>query len=105
MPGFGSIRFVELLDILIFATVVYGVLVLTLRGASRRGAVALALVGFLYLFAKEWQLYLTLAVFEVGFSLCWWPSRSSIKTTFAGQPNALLSGSADHVEGIAALMI
>lgn len=67
MPGLGSIRIVELLDILIFATVVYGVLVLTLRGASRRGAVALAMVGFLYLFAKEWELYLTLAVFEVGF--------------------------------------
>ncbi len=67
MPGFGSIRIVELLDILIFATVVYGVMVLTLRGASRRGAVGLAMVGFLYLVAKEWELYLTLAVFEVGF--------------------------------------
>lgn len=63
----GLIRLVDFVDILIFATVVYGILVLTVRGASRRGAIALLFVGFLYLFAKQWQLYLTLAVFEVGF--------------------------------------
>ena len=63
----GSIRLVDFVDILIFASVVYVVLVLTIRGASRRGAMALLVVGALYLFAKQWQLYLTLAVFEVGF--------------------------------------
>ncbi len=63
----GSIRLVDFIDILIFAIVVYVVLLLTIRGASRRGAFALLFVGLLYLFAKQWQLYLTLAVFEVGF--------------------------------------
>ncbi len=63
----GSIRLVDLVDILIFAVVVYVVLLLTIRGASRRSAIALLFVGLLYLFAKQWQLYLTLAVFEVGF--------------------------------------
>jgi len=63
----GSIRLVDFVDILIFAGVVYVVLVLTIRGASRRGAMALLVVGALYLFAKQWQLYMTLAVFEVGF--------------------------------------
>lgn len=67
MISFGSIRIVDLVDILIFASVVYGVLVLTIRGASRRGVIALVFVGVLYLFAKQWQLYLTLAIFEVGF--------------------------------------
>jgi len=61
------IRLVDFVDILIFATVVYGILVLTVRGASRRGAIALLFIGILYLFAKQWQLYLTLEVFEVGF--------------------------------------
>jgi uncharacterized protein (TIGR00159 family) len=62
-----AIRLVDFVDILIFAIVVYVVLILTMRGASRRGAIALLVVGALYLFAKQWQLYLTLAVFEAGF--------------------------------------
>lgn len=62
-----AIRLVDFVDILIFAVVVYVVMILTMRGASRRGAVALLLIGALYLFAKQWQLYLTLAVFEAGF--------------------------------------
>lgn len=67
MGNTGLIRLVDFVDILIFASVVYGILVLTIRGASRRGAIALLFVGLLYVFAKQWQLYLTLAVFEVGF--------------------------------------
>ncbi len=67
MPPTGSIRFVDFIDILIFAAVVYVVLLLTIRGATRRGVIALVVVGALYLFAKQCQLYLTLAVFEVGF--------------------------------------
>jgi diadenylate cyclase len=62
-----AIRLVDFVDILIFAVVVYVVLILTMRGASRRGAVALLVIGALYVFAKQWQLYLTLAVFEAGF--------------------------------------
>lgn len=63
----GSIRLFDVVDIVIFATVVYVVLLLTIRGASRRGAIALLFLAILYFFAKQWQLYLTLAVFEVGF--------------------------------------
>jgi diadenylate cyclase len=63
----GSFRLVDFIDIFIFAVVVYVTLLLTIRGASRRAAIALLFVGLLYLFAKQWQLYLTLAVLEFGF--------------------------------------
>ncbi|APZ93538.1 DNA integrity scanning protein [Fuerstiella marisgermanici] len=59
---------IDAADIGIFALAVYAILALAVRHGSKRGLIAILLLGAVYLAAQRWQMPLSLIAFRIGFT-------------------------------------